>query len=199
MNRSLFAFALAALITGATAHVGMAGAVCLVEDDIIETSYTPGAGQPGEAELEEYLDGATDPSYMGVDVGESLYKWNREDPEEGPLAGSYEVVDLINGGEGGGTIRYTPPGAYVDTSQPAFLVVKGGGNFVMYDLNSTGSFGVNWDGVMDLKFTGAGVDNKISNVSLWGQAVPEPTTLAIWTLVGVCGVGAARRNRRKKA
>ena len=195
------------------------GGLMLSQSDIIITGYTPAQSNPKEGDILDYLQGSTNYSSISG-IGELLFKWEQDAGEEAsPLSSSYDVVNLESDGKLGGTIDYIS-GDIVDTSNAAWLVVKGGqSGFVVYDLDSTGAFGVNWDGMDDLVFTNAGLFNNkgelqaISNLQIWGGSgpvptpgpgpspnngvVPEPTTLAIWSVLGVCGL-AVRRRRAKK-
>jgi hypothetical protein len=197
-----------------------AGVITLSRDDIITTTYTPGQSNPKADDIVAYLQGSDDPV---SDIGDLLFKWEREnnsEDEESDLSSSYDVVGLQSNGELGGTIDYIS-GDIVDASNGAWLVVKGGQTgFVVYDLASLGvpDDPYSWNGIDDLVFTNAGLVNNggkpqaISNLQIWGfsgpppnpvpgpspsPVVPEPTTLAIWSALGVCGL-AVRRKRSKK-
>ena len=200
-----------------------AGVITLGAGNIIPTSYSPPNSNPGSAgDILPYLLQST-LEYRAAtvsDIGSLLFKWEQgKAGDSGSLSSSYDVVSQMNSGKDGATISYGL-GNIVNTASPAWLVVKGGGTgFVLYDLDSFGLKGVNWDGVMDLTFTNAGLLGPqgqlqgVSNIAIWGGSkpndapppsgapgtVPEPTTLAIWSIMGICGLGAARRKRVSKA
>lgn len=201
--------ALVAVVTGAN---GMAG-LMLTFDDIIKPPGASGtAPNPSESKIIEHINrndeyGALNGDLGVLDLGELLFKWERDSnavDSSRPLASSYDLVDLIGDGKKGGTVRYLGSGDFVDPLLPSWLLVKNGNaGWVVYDLDDTGSFGVNWDGTEDITFTNAGLFHQkgkgklkdISNIQIWGSkiepvvsppptgAVPEPSSLAIW---GVC-------------
>ena len=201
-----------------------AGVITLGAGDIIPTGYSPPNSNPGSAsDILPYLQQSTLSEYQAAtlsDIGSLLFKWEQGTAgDSGLLSSSYDVIDQLNSGKDGANISYGL-GNIVDTASPAWLVVKGGSTgFVLYDLDNFGPSRVNWDGVMNLKFTNAGLFGPkgqlqgVSNIAIWGGSkpndvpppgggpgvVPEPTTLAIWSIMGLCGVGAARRKRSKKA
>jgi hypothetical protein len=221
IRASLFSVALLALLAPSTASAGL----MLTANDIIPTSYQPANSNPGAAEILAYLNGSSEDAYKNQTlsgVGTLLFKWNQGNnggsEEAKPLSSSYDVTNQVNNGTTQGTLDYVG-GNIVDTTNPAWLVVKGGNSgFVVYDLDSVGTKGVQWNGVEDLIFTNANLFGpqspprlqSISNIQVWGGSttppptggpgvVPEPTTLAIWSVLGIGGLVSRRRNRAKRS
>jgi hypothetical protein len=214
MTRALLlAVTLTALLVPKTASAGL----MLDANDVIPTTFSTTNLNPTRANILAYLDGA-EPSYQSISaLGRRLFNWSPINGEgTRPLNSSYDVIDLLNGGRNGGTLDYVG-GNIFDTSIPTWLIISGGTRgFVVYDLDSVGSKGVSWDGIENLTFTNAnlfrrnGLLRGISSIQIWGLSttpppapgppvVPEPTTLAIWSVLGIGGLVSRRRNRSKQS
>ncbi|KAA5541857.1 PEP-CTERM sorting domain-containing protein [Roseiconus nitratireducens] len=191
--------------------------VMLSAANIIPTSTPPiSPRNPGESGILDYLSGSTDPYNKITDLGTQLLKWtpgSNGGVGIGPLSGNYDLTDLVNSGLTQGTLSHDS-GLIVDTEEPVFLIVKGGGTgFVVYDLSDTSPYGVGWNGTEPLTFNNEGLLGKqgqlqeISHIEIWGGSTtppggptpapnpaPEPTSLAVWGLAAL-GLAGVRRRR----
>jgi hypothetical protein len=208
----VFVFLLSVLTGSLDASAG----IILEESHIIKPpGATGGAANPNEEDIIAAINLNDQLAYQSVTtLGSFLYKWNVGTGDETglPLIDSYDVV----GGDGsGGTITYTPPGSIVDPSKASWLVVKDGvAGWVVYDLQETGTFGVQWNGIESITFSNAGLVNPkdpnklmdVSHIEIWGYSlsnptpgpgvVPEPASLAICGF-GALGLGLGQLRRRR--
>lgn len=124
-------------------------------------------------------------SIVSIDLAEFV---NSSDPDWDLLNAHY--VEIAGSKAGGSTVNET---------------------FTL-DMISDGSGGVEdfqtfvfpsaWDDLSSVQFTARNPDGSFTyiafdNIILESSAVPEPSTLAVWSLLALCGIGIARYRRRK--
>ena len=181
--------------------------------DAINYDTTPASGKD-----DAYLD-----AVIG-DIGQLLYKQDGSS-EGGSLAGSYTTNKTLSGSEWvSGTLTYNgAPLEIADPSEPLWAVLKdGNAGFVVWDLsNFFGDEALSWDGMMTIQFDNSvfptfngqgeptGNFKGISGFQIYGQSttptptpgpepgvVPEPGSLAILGVFGLCGAVVRRRRRQ---
>ncbi|WP_167546805.1 PEP-CTERM sorting domain-containing protein [Stieleria maiorica] len=180
--------------------------------DAINYDTTPASGKDSA-----YLNAALN------DIGSLLYK--NDGAESGSLSGNYDVVNkVVSGGDWiSGTLRWNGGSPIADPTQPLWAVLKDGtAGFVVWDLsNAFGNLALGWDGQMDIHFSNVvfpHIDQNgnpdptkdpkgISGFQIWGQSttlvpppipgpVPEPTSMMVCGLLGICGLVTRRRRMR---
>ncbi|WP_182870063.1 PEP-CTERM sorting domain-containing protein [Rhodopirellula sp. JC639] len=166
-----------------------------------------------------------DSAYLNAvlsDIGSLLYK--NDGTESGSLSSNYDVVNkVVSGGDWiSGTLRWNGGSPVADPTQPLWAVLKdGAAGFVVWDLsNAFGNLALGWDGQMDINFSNVvfpHIDQNgnpdltkdpkgISGFQIWGQSttlvpppipgpVPEPTSMMVYGLLGICGLVTRRRMR----
>ncbi|MFN0127213.1 MAG: hypothetical protein ACKV19_11075 [Verrucomicrobiales bacterium] len=138
------------------------------------------------------------------DCLEFIYKDNSPGPDE---EGQEDLFSTVFGPDANdpttATLTYTGPAISLYDWDCAFIVVKGGNNFVYYSLSG-------WDGDEDIQVTNAdlppnrqGIPPGISHVSIYAcegtPTVPEGGTSVALLGLALAGVGAARRFMSRKA
>jgi hypothetical protein len=129
-----------------------------------------------------------------IDYADELYKQNAGGSEEGALASSYTTS--FNGDLSGGTITYES-GPFI--ADPFLLVKDGNHEPAWYLFDLTGECpSLDWNGKDTLELSGFWLDNgAISHVTLYGNPVPEPTTMLLLGS-GLAGLAGFGRKRFKK-
>ena len=133
------------------------------------------------------------------------YKATPGGNDEGPLATSYDTT--FNGDVSGGTTVYTS-GAFVDGAEKYLLIKDGNENPSQYIFRISG-FPFLWDGTEDIIMSGFWPEQgSISHIAIYDggtpggpdprdiepPAVPEPASLAIWS-IGLIGLTLLRRRK----